>query len=365
MSRNENLLEVDGLRTVFDTSEGVVRAVDGVDVTVRRGECLGVVGESGSGKSVTFSSVMGLVRSPGRIESGAIRFEGQDLTRLSTREMRAIRGRDISMTMQDALTALNPALTVGEQLSEMLDAHDDDLPARGAARRRAIRDRSVEMLRLVGIPSPESRLGQYPHEFSGGMRQRIMIAIALAPGPKLLIADEPTTALDVTIQAQILDLIRTLQKESGTALVLITHDRHIIESCVDRLWVVGDGTVTPYDDDIETYRQSLLGRVARDARGKKPAPADEKSQRRRDKASLRETLKPLKAEAARWEKEAERLRGVIEIIDKGLAAPGLYEKDPRTATELQIKRAKAVDLLDTAELNWLEAAEALETAQAE
>jgi ABC-type dipeptide/oligopeptide/nickel transport system ATPase component len=131
MSRNENLLEVDGLRTVFDTSEGVVRAVDGVDVTVRRGECLGVVGESGSGKSVTFSSVMGLVRSPGRIESGTIRFEGTDLTRLSTREMRAIRGRDISMTMQDALTALNPALTVGEQLSEMLNAHDDDLPARG------------------------------------------------------------------------------------------------------------------------------------------------------------------------------------------------------------------------------------------
>ncbi|MCA1298057.1 ABC transporter ATP-binding protein [Stappia indica] len=270
MSQNDILLEVEDLRTVFDTSEGAVRAVDGVDVTVRRGECLGVVGESGSGKSVTFSSVMGLVRAPGRIAGGRIRFDGRDLIGLGPRDMRAIRGRDISMTMQDALTALNPALTVGEQLAEMLNAHDEDLPARGGARRRAIREKSVEMLRLVGIPSPDSRLGQYPHEFSGGMRQRIMIAIALAPGPKLLIADEPTTALDVTIQAQVLELISDIRARLGMSVVLITHDLGVVAEHCDRVMVMYAGQVVEEGATVDVianprhpYTRGLLASIPR------------------------------------------------------------------------------------------------------
>lgn len=237
------LLDVRGLRTVFDTRAGRVCAVDGVDVAVRRGECLGIVGESGSGKSVTFSSVMGLVKSPGRIEAGEIRLEGRDLRGLTTREMRAMRGRDIAMTMQDALTALNPALTVGEQLSEVMEAHDETLPPRGRARRAAIRERSEEMLALVGIPSPGDRLRQYPHEFSGGMRQRIMIAIALACRPKLLIADEPTTALDVTIQAQVLELISDIRARLGMSVVLITHDLGVVAEHCDRVMVMYAGQV--------------------------------------------------------------------------------------------------------------------------
>ncbi|MFA7412997.1 MAG: ABC transporter ATP-binding protein, partial [Rhizobium sp.] len=217
------LLQVQGLRTVFDTRAGRVFAVDGVDVTLNPGECLGVVGESGSGKSVTFSSVMGLVRAPGRIDSGSIRFEGRDLRALSPPDMRKIRGRDIAMTMQDALTALNPALTVGEQILEVLYAHDETLPEGRMTRRKAARAKAVEMLELVGIASAGDRLKYYPHEFSGGMRQRIMIAIALACRPKLLIADEPTTALDVTIQAQILDLLKQIQRQENLGILLITH----------------------------------------------------------------------------------------------------------------------------------------------
>jgi len=239
----ETLLDVRGLRTVFETRAGTVAAVDGVDVTVRAGECLGVVGESGSGKSVTFGSVMGLIRQPGRIEAGEIRFNGRDLRALSSAQMRAVRGKDIAMTMQDALTALNPALTVGEQLAEVLEAHDETLPARGAARRAAIRDRSEEMLGLVGIPSAASRLRQYPHEFSGGMRQRIMIAIALACRPKLLIADEPTTALDVTIQAQVLELISDIRARLGMSVVLITHDLGVVAEHCDRVMVMYAGQV--------------------------------------------------------------------------------------------------------------------------
>src|SRR5690606_26287533 len=237
------LLSVRGLRTVFDTRAGRVFAVDGVDVEVRRGECLGVVGESGSGKSVTFSSVMGLVRSPGHIEDGEIVFDGRDLRALTPRQMRAVRGKDIAMTMQDALTALNPALTVGEQLAEVLEAHDDTLPKGRDTRARAIRTRSVEMLGLVGIPSAEARLRQYPHEFSGGMRQRIMIAIALACRPKLLIADEPTTALDVTIQAQVLELITDIRAKLGMSVVLITHDLGVVAEHCDRVMVMYAGQV--------------------------------------------------------------------------------------------------------------------------
>ncbi len=276
------LLQVDGLRTVFDTRAGTVCAVDGVDVAVRRGECLGVVGESGSGKSVTFNSVMGLVRPPGRIDAGRILFEGRDLRSLSTRQMRAVRGRDIAMTMQDALTALNPALTVGEQLAEVMIAHDADLPAGRRARARAIRARSVEMLGLVGIPSPEARLGQYPHEFSGGMRQRIMIAIALASRPKLLIADEPTTALDVTIQAQVLELISDIRAELGMSVVLITHDLGVVAEHCDRVMVMYAGQVVEQGATAEVigdpqhpYTKGLLGSLPRlSLRGQRIEPIE-------------------------------------------------------------------------------------------
>ncbi len=266
------LLEVRGLRTVFDTRAGAVRAVDGVDVTVRRGECLGVVGESGSGKSVTFSSVMGLVRKPGRIEGGEIVFDGRDLRALSPRQLRAVRGRDIAMTMQDALTALNPALTVGSQIAEMIEAHADDLPSGRMARRRAVRERAVEMLTLVGIPSPGDRLGQYPHEFSGGMRQRIMIAIALASRPRLLIADEPTTALDVTIQAQVLELITDIRARLGMSVVLITHDLGVVAEHCDRVMVMYAGQVVEEGPTAEViaaprhpYTRGLLASIPRPA----------------------------------------------------------------------------------------------------
>ena len=266
------LLQVRGLRTVFDTRAGRVCAVDGVDVTVERGECLGVVGESGSGKSVTFASVMGLIRPPGRIEAGEIVFDGTDLRKLSRRQMQAVRGRDIAMTMQDALTALNPALTVGTQIAEMLEAHDDALPRGGPARARAIRARAVEMLGLVGIPSPDDRLRQYPHEFSGGMRQRIMIAIALASKPRLLIADEPTTALDVTIQAQVLELIDEIRARLGMSVVLITHDLGVVAQHCDRVIVMYAGQVVeegPTADVIgrprHPYTRGLLASIPRPA----------------------------------------------------------------------------------------------------
>ncbi|MDP2063605.1 MAG: ABC transporter ATP-binding protein [Phaeovulum sp.] len=264
------LLEVRGLRTVFHTRAGEVWAVDGVDVEVRRGECLGIVGESGSGKSVTFASVMGLVRSPGRVAEGQILFDGRDLRALTPREMRAVRGKEIAMTMQDALTALNPALTVAEQISEALEAHDETLPTRGRARRAAIRAKSVEMLGLVGIPSAESRLRQYPHEFSGGMRQRIMIAIALACRPKLLIADEPTTALDVTIQAQVLELITEIRGRLGMSVVLITHDLGVVAEHCDRVMVMYAGQVVESGPTAEViahprhpYTRGLLASIPR------------------------------------------------------------------------------------------------------
>ena len=268
----DDLLEVRGLRTVFDTRAGQVPAVDGVDVTVRRGECLGVVGESGSGKSVTFASVMGLIRQPGRIDAGEIRFDGRDLRGLSPSQMRAVRGKDIAMTMQDALTALNPALTVGEQIAEVLEAHDETLPPRGGARRAAIRERSEEMLQLVGIPSAASRLRQYPHEFSGGMRQRIMIAIALACRPQLLIADEPTTALDVTIQAQVLELITDIRARLGMSVVLITHDLGVVAEHCERVMVMYAGQVVETGPTAEVvanprhpYTKGLLASIPRPA----------------------------------------------------------------------------------------------------
>lgn len=267
---SDGLLDVRGLRTVFDTRDGRVCAVDGVDVSVRRGECLGVVGESGSGKSVTFASIMGLIKAPGRIDAGDIYFDGQNLRELSTKQMRAIRGREIAMTMQDALTALNPALTVGEQLGEMMIAHDQSLPRSKRARNLRVEEKSIEILELVGIPSAKDRLTQYPHEFSGGMRQRIMIAISLASHPRLLIADEPTTALDVTIQAQVLELISELRSKLGMSVVLITHDLGVVSEYCDRVMVMYAGQVVEEGstEDIirnpqHPYTQGLLNSIPR------------------------------------------------------------------------------------------------------
>ncbi|MGE5339417.1 MAG: ABC transporter ATP-binding protein [Gemmatimonadota bacterium] len=237
------LLAVRDLRTCFRTRSGVVAAVDGVSLEVATGECLGVVGESGSGKSVTFASVMGLVRQPGWIDRGSIVFAGRELIGLGEQSYRDLRGGDIAMTMQDALTALNPALTVGEQIAEVLLVHDHGLPKGRRARAAAVRDKCVEMMGLVGIPGPEGRLHDYPHQFSGGMRQRIMIAIALACRPRLLIADEPTTALDVTIQAQVLELIADMRQKLGMSVVLITHDLGVVAEHCERVAVMYAGQV--------------------------------------------------------------------------------------------------------------------------
>jgi peptide/nickel transport system ATP-binding protein len=216
------LLEVDGLKTYFATDSGEFRAVDGVSFAIGEGRTLGIVGESGCGKSVTSLSIMGLVPKPGgRIAGGAIRFRGRDLTKLPEDEMRALRGSEIAMIFQEPMTSLNPAFTIGNQLVEGIVRHRKLAPD-------AAKAHAIEMLRRVRIPAPELRFDEYPHKLSGGMRQRVMIAMALACDPKLLIADEPTTALDVTIQAQILDLLRRLRDETGTAIVLITHDLGVI-----------------------------------------------------------------------------------------------------------------------------------------
>jgi len=229
------VLEIENLRTHFFTPGGVVRAVDGVSYAVRSGETLGVVGESGCGKSVTALSVLRLVADPpGRIVGGAIRFGGINLLDLCEHEMEAIRGNDISMIFQEPMTSLNPLMTVGRQVSEAIALHQ------GLSRRDAF-DQAVEMLRRVHIPEPDRRVHAYPHQLSGGMRQRVMIAMALSCDPKVLIADEPTTALDVTIQAQILDLMRELQDRLGTAIVLITHDLGVVAENADRVVVMYAG----------------------------------------------------------------------------------------------------------------------------
>ncbi len=236
------LLAIRDLRTWFHTRQGVVKAVDGVDLDVMPGECLGVVGESGSGKSVTFLSVLGLVKPPGRIEGGTVVFGGSDLAQLPPDALRALRGRDIAITLQDALTALNPALRVEEQIVETILAHDRDLPA-GRGRRVAARAKALEMLRLVGIPDAERRMRDYPHQFSGGMRQRVMITIALACRPRLLIADEPTTALDVTVQAQVLALIAEMRRALGMSVVLISHNLGVVARYCDRIALMYAGQV--------------------------------------------------------------------------------------------------------------------------
>ena len=228
------LLDVENLQTHFRTPDGVNRAVDGVSFEVERGETLAIVGESGCGKSVTANSIMRLVpQPPGRI-AGKIRFEGTDLLKLPERAMRDIRGNHISMVFQEPMTSLNPVLTVGGQIAETLRLHQQ-------LDRRAVMERAVEMLSLVGIAEPRRRAGEYPHQLSGGMRQRVMIAIALACNPKLLIADEPTTALDVTIQAQILDLMADLKSRVGAAIILITHDLGVVAEIAERVMVMYAG----------------------------------------------------------------------------------------------------------------------------
>ncbi|HEX3884654.1 MAG TPA: ABC transporter ATP-binding protein [Stellaceae bacterium] len=235
VSPGRPLLEVDELKTWFFTRDGVVRAVDGVSLHVMPGETLAIVGESGCGKSVTALSILRLVPSPpGRIVSGSIRFAGRDLLALSEAEMRDVRGNDISMIFQEPMTSLNPVLTIGRQIAETLTLHQ------GLDRKAAL-ERAVEMLRLVHIPEARRRIGQYPHQLSGGMRQRVMIAMALACNPKLLIADEPTTALDVTIQAQILDLMRELKDKIDAAIVLITHDLGVVAEMAQRVVVMYAG----------------------------------------------------------------------------------------------------------------------------
>ncbi|MFL5714166.1 MAG: ABC transporter ATP-binding protein, partial [Chloroflexota bacterium] len=217
----ETLLEVKDLRVHFETEDGLVQAVDGVSYTVERGRALGIVGESGSGKSVSSLTVMGLTRSGNARISGEIHFRGKDLLTASDEEIRQIRGGDIAMIFQDPMSSLHPFYKIGDQLVEARRAHHDESKAKA-------RDRAIEMLNLVGIPDPRRRIDGYPHEFSGGMRQRVMIAMALINDPKLLIADEPTTALDVTVQAQILELIQRLQRELDTAVVMITHDLGVV-----------------------------------------------------------------------------------------------------------------------------------------
>ena len=229
------LLEVDGLKTYFYTRDGIVRAVDGVSFTVQAGETLAVMGESGCGKSVTSLSIMRLIASPpGRIVSGRLMFGGRDLLELTEDAMRRVRGDEISMIFQEPMTSLNPVLTIGRQIAEALVLH------RGMTRAQALA-RAVELLALVNIPEAARRIEQYPHELSGGMRQRVMIAMALACNPRLLIADEPTTALDVTIQAQILDLMRALKAKTGTAIVLITHDLGVVAEMAQRVVVMYAG----------------------------------------------------------------------------------------------------------------------------
>ncbi|SFC00396.1 dipeptide transport system ATP-binding protein [Bacillus sp. OV322] len=233
----EKVLKVKNLEVKFDTYGGQVEAVRGVTFDLFRGETLAIVGESGCGKSVTSQSIMGLIPNPpGRITGGEILFNGRNLAKTREKEMRKVRGADISMIFQDPMTALNPTLTIGEQIIEGILQHENI--SRGKAREKA-----VEMLSLVGIPGPESRLKQYPHQFSGGMRQRIMIAIALVCNPEILIADEPTTALDVTIQAQILELFKDIQKKTGVSIILITHDLGVVAQVADRIAVMYAGKI--------------------------------------------------------------------------------------------------------------------------
>ncbi len=255
---SDHLLEMNDLRVSFFTPAGEVKAVNGVSYTLDKGRVLGIVGESGSGKSVSVSAMMQLLVYPGRVVGGSITFDGRDVLAMNAEQIQAVRGKEIGMIFQDPMTSLNPVFTIGEQLVETLRRHTD-------MTRRQAWDRSVEMLTLVGINNPEQRMKQYPHEFSGGMRQRAMIAMTLLCNPKLLIADEPTTALDVTIQAQILELMKDLRKKINAAIILITHDLGIVSDICDEVIVMYAGRIVERGtiDDIfyrpqHPYTQGLL-----------------------------------------------------------------------------------------------------------
>jgi len=242
LTKNEKILEVKNLQTSFFTDEGEVKAVNGVDFSIEKGKTLGIVGESGSGKSITSLSILRLLQEPaGKVVGGEIIFKGENLLNMSKKEMMSIRGNNISMIFQEPMTSLNPTLTCGEQIAESIRIHQK-------LNRKKAWVKAVEMLRLVGIPSPDKRAKQYPFELSGGMRQRVMIAISLSCNPELLIADEPTTALDVTIQAQILDLMKKLQEELGTSLMLITHDLGVVAEMCEKVAVMYCGRIVEYAD---------------------------------------------------------------------------------------------------------------------
>jgi oligopeptide/dipeptide ABC transporter ATP-binding protein len=259
----EPLLEVKDLKVAFRTEDGIVRAVDGISFSVEEGQVLGIVGESGSGKSVTMMSVMRLITDPNVMYQGEILYKGRNLMGVSKDAMREVRGEEIAMIFQDPMTSLNPVYTVGWQIEEQLNEHYD-------LRKGQARQRAIELLRQVGIPNAEQRVDDYPHQFSGGMRQRVMIAVALSCNPDLLIADEPTTALDVTIQAQILELIKNLQRDFGSAVVLITHDLGVVADIADRIVVMYAGRIVEegdkeqiFYDPQHPYTWGLLGSIAR------------------------------------------------------------------------------------------------------
>jgi len=257
------LLEIENLVTHFHTENGVVKAVDGNSLSVDDRETVGIVGESGSGKTVTALSVMGLIENPGRIESGSIRFRGEELLTKSEHEMRALRGKGIAMVFQDSLSSLNPTMTIGKQIGRVLQYHTK-------LTRRGIRERAVSLLERVGIPEPRKRAGNYPHEFSGGMRQRALIAMAISCDPTLLILDEPTTALDVTIEAQVFELVDELMVQYGMGTILITHDLAVVASACQRVIIMYAGRIVEaapavplYERPLHPYTRGLLRSIPR------------------------------------------------------------------------------------------------------
>lgn len=268
-----SLLAIENLRTFFDTEDGVVQSVRGIDLRIEAGETLALVGESGCGKSVTALSAMRLLpMPPGRFESGKIFFQGRDLLSVPETEMRKIRGNDISMVFQEPMTSLNPIFTIGDQIGEAIALHQNKTPAE-------TRELTLEILRLVAIPSPEQRIDQYPHELSGGMKQRVMIAMAISCRPALLIADEPTTALDVTIQAQILDLLNSLRRETRMAILLITHNLGIVAETADRVAVMYAGKIVEeasvealFESPAHPYTRGLLNSLPPDEPGRALEP---------------------------------------------------------------------------------------------
>ncbi len=265
----DKLLEIKNLRTVFKTYAGQVSAINGVNISIGYGEAVGIVGESGSGKSVTMLSVMKLLTENGKVASGEILFNGRNMAEMSEKEMQVIRGNEIGMIFQDPMTSMNPVFTVGNQLVEAILKHNRKMPKKQAIAK------AIDMLKLVGLPSPEKRFNQYPHEFSGGMRQRAMIAMALSCEPKLLIADEPTTALDVTIQAQIIELMKELKNKINMSIILITHDLGLVADICERVIVMYGGTIVeqgPVEDIFynpkHPYTMGLLSSIPRLNMGK-------------------------------------------------------------------------------------------------